>query len=99
MIVKPESSCQGKGFIIFKNIFLGIFLINKLESLSQDDHYVVQEYVKNPYLIDGLKFDLRIYVMVKSVSPLKIFMFREGLARFSTTPYANPAKKNLGKWL
>jgi len=35
----------------------------------------------NPYLIDGLKFDFRIYVLLKSLNPLKIFLYPEGLTR------------------
>lgn len=49
----------------------------------------------NPYLIDELKFDLRIYALVKSVSPLKIFIYREGMARFATVKYEKPKKKNM----
>lgn len=76
-IVKPEASCQGKG----------IFLCNDFESLNPDDHYVVQQYIKKPLLIDDLKFDCRLYVLVLSVDPLRIYLFKEGLARFSTDPY------------
>ena len=48
-----------------------------------------------PFLIDDLKFDLRIYVLVYGVDPLRVFMFKEGLARFATETYTGPAKTNL----
>lgn len=85
-IVKPEAGCQGRG----------IYLTKKIDSItSTGDHLVVQEYLANPYLIDGLKFDLRVYVLVKSVQPLKIFVYREGLARFATHKFEKPRKDNL----
>ncbi|KAM3137328.1 hypothetical protein pb186bvf_010508 [Paramecium bursaria] len=86
-IVKPESNCQGRG----------IFITKKLEPYL-DKHFVVQEYLTEPYLIDDLKFDLRIYVLLKSVQPLKIFMYREGLARFSTQKYVKPHKRNFSSF-
>ena len=84
-IVKPEAGCQGKG----------IFLTNTPDDLNPDDHYVVQQYIKKPLLIEDLKFDCRLYVMVYSVDPLRIYLFKEGLARFSTDAYRVPSKKNM----
>lgn len=85
-IVKPEAGCQGRG----------IFLTKKIENaLAFGDHSVVQEYLPNPYLIDGLKFDLRVYVLLKSVQPLKVFVYREGLARFATHKFQKPTKANM----
>lgn len=83
-IVKPEASSQGKG----------IFIVRKLEDLPLTENFVVQKYI-DPLTIDGLKFDMRIYVLVTSISPLTIYMYQEGLARFATEPYQKPTDKNL----
>ena len=46
-------------------------------------------------MIDGLKFDLRIYVLLYGVNPLRVYIFDDGLARFATTPYEAPAGRNM----
>ena len=56
---------------------------------------IVQRYITNPYLIDGLKFDLRLYVLLNGISPMRCYMYLDGLARFATVPYKKPTKKNL----
>jgi tubulin polyglutamylase TTLL6/13 len=84
-IVKPEALSQGKG----------IFLTRTWKDLDPEEHYVVQRYIHKPYLIDGLKFDLRIYVLVYGCDPLRIFMFKEGLARLATDSYVPPNNSNL----
>lgn len=62
--------------------------MNSMEGLTNPDANVVaQEYVDNPFLIDGLKFDLRLYVLLYGIHPLRIYLFDDGMARFATNPY------------
>lgn len=79
-IVKPEAMSQGKG------IFLSRSLDDIVDS-CQTEGCVVQQYMTQPYLIDELKFDLRIYVLLYGVNPLRIYLHHQGLARFATEPY------------
>ena len=45
------------------------------------------EYIDNPLTFNGFKFDLRIYVAITSVNPLRIYIYEEGLTRFATCKY------------
>ncbi|XP_067339729.1 tubulin polyglutamylase TTLL11 isoform X2 [Channa argus] len=89
-IVKPDGGSQGDG----------IYLIRDPGDLkpmagSQAKQAVVQEYIQKPLLIDKLKFDIRLYVLIKSMEPLEIYIAKEGLTRFCTEPYQEPSQKNL----
>ena len=56
---------------------------------------MVQQYVDKPHLIDDLKYDLRLYVLVYGLNPLRIFLHSMAFARFCTEAYAKPTKKNM----
>lgn len=45
---------------------------------------IVQRYIADPLLVDGLKFDLRVYVTLVGTDSLSGFICDEGLARFCT---------------
>lgn len=46
-------------------------------------------------MIDGLKFDLRLYVLLAGCDPLRIFLHKDGMARFATEEYKPPCEDNL----
>jgi len=81
-IMKPNASSCGRG----------IKVVGCRQEVKRKTGYVVSQYVANPLLVDGYKFDMRIYVLVTSFDPLKIYMFKEGLARFATQKYSTSQK-------
>ncbi|XP_054454377.1 tubulin polyglutamylase ttll6 isoform X2 [Anoplopoma fimbria] len=84
-ICKPDTGCQGKGIVLTKSS----------KEIHPGEHMICQVYISRPFIIDGYKFDLRIYVLVTSCDPFSIFMFKEGLARFCTTKYTEPTHSNV----
>jgi len=45
--------------------------------------------------MEKMKFDLRLYVLVLGVDPLRIFLSKEGLTRLSTKNYEEVNDKNV----
>jgi len=96
-IMKPCGKSQGSG----------IFLINKLSKLKKwsresrtvfnpnlvKETYVISRYIDNPLLIGGKKFDMRLYVLVTSFRPLKVYLFKLGFCRFCTVKYDDSARE------
>ena len=72
-IIKPPNLSRGKG----------ISVVDQFEKVPKTTQPIcVQRYLMHPFLIDGRKFDLRVYVLVTSIDPLRIYVYEEGLARW-----------------
>ena len=86
-IVKPCG--QGEGH--------GIFIVNtydEIESRPQNpDGFVVQPLLTDPSLVNGKKFDFRTYVLVTSMAPLRVYIYKEGLVRFASSKYNRNATR------
>ncbi|XP_045484424.1 tubulin polyglutamylase TTLL13-like isoform X2 [Pieris rapae] len=83
-IIKPECGSQGRG----------IYLTKSLKEIKPTDKLICQVYLAKPYLVDGYKFDIRVYTLITSCDPLRIFVYNEGLVRFATSRYADPNVNN-----
>ncbi|CAF0767589.1 unnamed protein product [Adineta ricciae] len=81
----PDGS-QGEGIYLFRD---------PAHCTVTSRPHVVQEYIDRPLLMNGLKFDLRIYALILNLYPLEIFLYDEGLVRFATVHYDAPSTDNL----
>ncbi|XP_065215467.1 tubulin monoglutamylase TTLL4-like [Planococcus citri] len=77
-IVKPPASYRGDG----------IKIVHKKSQVPRCTPIIVQKYIENPYLINSMKFDLRLYVLVTSINPLRIYLYDDGLVRFASQKYS-----------
>ena len=100
-IMKPIGAAQGKGIFLFTRLSeisewktdYKSFKYNtkggKDNEEKEIEAYVVQRYLQYPLLVGGKKFDIRMYVLVTSFSPLKVYQYRRGFARFTNTRYSS----------
>lgn len=77
-IMKPVGLSRGRG----------ISIVNDIADVSYSRPIVIQRYIQDPLCFMGFKFDLRMYVLVTSFSPLEAFIYKDGLARFGSRQYS-----------
>lgn len=83
-IVKPSALSRGRG----------IYITDDIHDIDQDEGCIVSRYIHNPLLINSHKFDLRLYVLITSFEPLRIYIYKEGLTRFASEAYSSGHKFN-----
>lgn len=76
-IKKPIASSRGRG----------VKVVSSSDTSVPQRRCLIQTYISDPYLITGRKFDLRMYVVVTSVSPFRIYLHSKGIVRFATHQY------------
>lgn len=99
-ILKPAMSDRAQGIRIFKTVEGLQEIFDSFEENSDDEevegddygvvtshlrHFVVQEYLQRPLLVDGRKFHLRVYVL--AVGAIEVYVYQNVLALFAGTKY------------
>ena len=90
MILKPPASARG----------LGIQVIHKFKQIPKESRtkqpkgttssaYIAQNYIEKPLLLfNQTKFDIRLYVLITSFDPLRLYLYDDGLIRFASEKYS-----------
>ena len=78
-ISKPTNKARGNG----------IRVIGKKEKIKKISKcHMISEYISKPHLLNGYKYDLRLYVVVTGLDPLRVYLHQEGLVRICTHKYS-----------
>lgn len=83
-IVKPANLARGMGIFISGNTA-------RIVKLAQVQPTLVQEYLLEPCLFRKCKFDLRFIVLVTSINPLRLYVYRKFWIRSANIPYNRPS--------
>ncbi len=86
-LLKPCASSRGRG----------IRLLTDVDNIPKK--IIATHYIYNPHLINGRKYDLRLYLLVTGYTPLKIYLFDDGLARFCSEQYDLSPEKMSVKYI
>lgn len=71
------------------------YLAMSANMLNLSDPCTVQLYINRPLLIDGHKFSLRVFALVVSMDPMRLYIFKEGILKLCSAPYAFPNEMNI----
>lgn len=87
-IVKPARGSQGQGIRVFHASAELAARLHASASLQARTKLVVQPYLREPKLHRGRKWDLRTYVLVTSVLPMRVYVFAEAIVRYASSAYS-----------
>ena len=91
-IFKPQESFLGQGIKMLKvdkgDVSDRRGISNWAGRMFPNGQWTLQEYVRNPAVYSGRKFDVRVWSVLLSLSPLRIYTLEHGFAKISTVEYS-----------
>ena len=71
-----------------KSVGFGIhFLYSLNKEIKNQKHFLITKFISKLDLIDNKKYDLRLYVLITGLKPLRIYFYKQGLVRKATSAF------------
>jgi Tubulin-tyrosine ligase family len=84
-IAKPKRLSRGRGISVHADA----------ATLPNDAKWLAQEYLADAHLYDGYKYVLRCYVLISSVEPLRVYLYKDGFVKLASELYRHGDYNNL----
>lgn len=89
-----------KVFVEKDNEHRHIYIRNTTTLNLASNSTFVQEFLRNPFLVDGYKFDIGVYVVITSINPLRVYIYQgDVLFRYCPEKYHPFDPNNLDKYV
>lgn len=79
-LFKPARDSFARGIEILKNY-------EEIEK-TKFKHFLISRYIMNPMLIRNKKFDMRAYILVTGMNPLKIYFYKDGYVKIPVKDFS-----------
>lgn len=75
--------------------------IKKVDEINMNDNNTfIQEFIENPLLVDGYKFDIGVYTIITSIDPLRVYIYNgDILFRYCAQKYHPFDPENVDKYI
>ncbi len=84
-IAKPKRLSRGRGISVHQDA----------ATLPNDAKWLAQDYLADAHLYDGYKYVLRCYVLIRSVDPLRVYLYKDGFVKLASELYRHGDYNNL----
>ncbi|CAI6344638.1 unnamed protein product [Macrosiphum euphorbiae] len=85
-IIKPTSNCSGHGIMLSRDLHTITRKITVADVFRKS--CILQKYIERPLLIYTCKIDLRQWFLVTNMSPVVVWMYKEGYVRFCANSFS-----------
>ena len=75
-LIKPANLDSGRG----------ITFLSSIKNINMTE-FIISKYIRNINLINDKKYDLRLYVLITGLKPLRIYFYKEGLVRIAAEKF------------